>query len=42
MDANRLFDSIREQSGDTEFYLPLPAGYKPGQTKFVVVFGTVR
>lgn len=41
MDTDRLFDSIRDQSGDTEFYLPLPAGYKPGTTKFVVVFGTV-
>lgn len=41
MDGDRLLDSIRDQSGDTEFYLPLPAGYKPGSTKFVVVFGTV-
>jgi CTP synthase len=41
MDADRLLDSIRDQSGDTEFYLPMPAGYKPGVTKFVVVFGTV-
>ncbi|MEW6249740.1 MAG: CTP synthase [Planctomycetota bacterium] len=41
MDADRIFDSIRDQSGDTEFYVPLPAGYKPGQTKYVVVFGTV-
>jgi CTP synthase len=41
MSSERLFDSIREQSGDTEFYLPMPAGYKPGSTKFVAVFGTV-
>jgi CTP synthase len=41
MDADRLFDSVRDQSGDTEFYLPLPAGYTPGSTRFVVVFGTV-
>lgn len=41
MDADRLLDSIRDQSGDTEFYLPMPAGYKPGSTRFVVVFGTV-
>jgi CTP synthase len=41
MDSDRLFDSIRDQSGDTEFYIPMPAGYQPGQTKFVVVFGTV-
>ncbi len=41
MDSDRLLESIRDQSGDTEFYLPLPAGYKPGTTKFVAVFGTV-
>ncbi len=41
MDADRLLNSIRDQSGDTEFYLPMPAGYKPGATKFVVVVGTV-
>jgi CTP synthase len=41
MDNDRLLDSIRDQSGDTEFYVPMPAGYKPGATKFVVVFGTV-
>jgi len=41
MDADRLFQTIRNQSGDTEFYLPMPAGYKPGTTKFVAVFGTV-
>lgn len=41
MSADRLLDTIRDQSVDTEFYLPLPAGYKPGSTKFVVVFGTV-
>ncbi len=36
-----MFDAIRDRSGDTEFYLPLPAGYQLGQTKYVVVFGTV-
>ncbi len=36
-----LFSSIRSQSAETEFYLPMPPGYKPGQTRFVVVFGTV-
>jgi len=40
-DADALLKSIREQSVETEFYLPLPAGYKPGHTKYVVVFGTV-
>ena len=41
MNSDRLLDSIRDQSGDTEFYLPLPSGYRQGATKFVAVFGTV-
>ena len=41
MDAHALFDTVRDQSGDTEFYLPMPAGYKLGATKYVIVFGTV-
>ncbi|HSA28852.1 MAG TPA: CTP synthase [Phycisphaerae bacterium] len=28
-------------SDETEFYAPMPAGYKPGKTKYVFVFGTV-
>ncbi|MBK9120779.1 MAG: CTP synthase [Phycisphaerales bacterium] len=40
-DGDRLLESVRDQSGDTEFYLPLPAGYKLGSTRYVVVFGTV-
>lgn len=41
MNGDGLLNSIRDQSAETEFYLPLPAGYKPGSTKFVAVFGTV-
>ena len=41
MDAHSLFNSIRDQSGEGEVHLPLPAGYKLGSTKYVVVFGTV-
>lgn len=41
MDGDHILNAIRDQSGDTEFYLPMPGGYKPGQTKFVAVFGTV-
>ncbi len=41
MTSDWLFEAVRDQSGDTEFYVPMPAGYKPGQTRFVVVFGTV-
>jgi len=41
MDGDSLLSSIRDHSVDTEFYLPLPGGYKPGTTKYVVVLGTV-
>jgi CTP synthase len=41
MSGDHLLDAIRDQSGDTEFYVPMPAGYKVGSTKYVVVFGTV-
>ncbi len=41
MDSDSLLNSIRDRSVDTEFYLPLPGGYKPGSTKYVVVVGTV-
>ncbi|MCK4340127.1 MAG: CTP synthase [Phycisphaerae bacterium] len=41
MDNENLLNSIRDQSGETEFHLPLPAGYQLGSTKFVAVFGTV-
>lgn len=41
MNTDALLNMIRENSVDTEFYLPLPAGYKPGQCKYVVVLGTV-
>ncbi|MFH1746594.1 MAG: CTP synthase [Planctomycetota bacterium] len=41
MDARSVFNTISNQSDDTEFYLPLPAGYQLGATRYVVVFGTV-
>ncbi|MFQ5805833.1 MAG: CTP synthase [Phycisphaerae bacterium] len=41
MDDDSLLSSIRDHSVETEFYLPLPGGYKPGSTKYVVVIGTV-
>ena len=28
-------------SEETEFFTPMPAGYQPGRTRYVVVFGTV-
>jgi len=41
MTAERMLSSIANTSDDTEFYTPMPAGYKPGKTKYVGVFGTV-
>jgi CTP synthase len=33
--------SLSHRSLDSEFYTPIPEGYAPGQTKYVVVMGTV-
>ena len=41
MTARNLLSSIANVTDDTEFYTPMPAGYKPGRTKYVAVFGTV-
>jgi len=41
MTVPNLLASIASVSTDTEFYTPMPAGYKPGKTKYVCVFGTV-
>ncbi len=41
MKSEEMLSSVRNVSDDTEFYMPMPAGYEPGQTKYVVVLGTV-
>ncbi len=41
MTAHNLLSAIANVSEETEFYTPMPAGYKPGKTKYVAVFGTV-
>lgn len=41
MEPESLLSLVRNRSADTEFYLPLPAGYRRGQCKYVVVLGTV-
>ncbi len=41
MTAHNILSSTANASDDTEFYTPMPAGYKPGKTKYVGVFGTV-
>ncbi len=41
-DTNETFLSQFGKSGEsTEFYSPIPEGYRPGITKYVVVLGTV-
>lgn len=41
MNSKNLLSSIANISDETEFYTPMPGGYKPGKTKYVGVFGTV-
>jgi len=41
MNPNDLLASVSATSDEGEIYTPMPAGYKPGKTKYVVVFGTV-
>ncbi|MFP4054683.1 MAG: CTP synthase [Phycisphaerae bacterium] len=36
-----LLRSVKDRSDETEFYTPLPEGYHLGETKYVVVLGTV-
>lgn len=36
-----LLRSVKDRTDDTEFYTPLPQGYRVGSTKYVVVLGTV-
>ncbi len=41
MTAEKMLSSLGYATEETEFYAPMPAGYKPGKTKYVIVFGTV-
>jgi len=36
-----LLRSVKDRTDETEFYTPVPDGYRVGSTKYVVVFGTV-
>ncbi len=40
-DKNDLLVSVSAVSTDTEFFYPIPKGYKKGKTKYVIVLGTV-
>jgi len=41
MPNESMLESLAHASEETEFFTPMPPGYKPGKTKYVVVFGTV-
>ncbi|MHC5111837.1 MAG: CTP synthase [Planctomycetota bacterium] len=41
MSSERILESLTHATDETEFFTPTPTGYSPGQTKYVVVFGTV-
>ena len=41
MASEDLLKLIGRQQEETEFYTPMPAGYRPGHHKFVIVVGTV-
>ncbi|RME37101.1 MAG: CTP synthase (glutamine hydrolyzing), partial [Planctomycetota bacterium] len=41
MKPDNLLASLSHVSDETEFFTPMPGGYEPGRTKYVVVFGTV-
>ncbi len=41
MKSEDVFASLTHASDETEFFTPMPNGYQPGKTKYVVVFGTV-
>ncbi len=41
MNPQDALTSLAAVSDETEFYTPMPPGYKPGKTKYVGVFGTV-
>lgn len=40
-EAMDLLRSVKDRTDETEFYTPLPDGYKLGTVKYVAVFGTV-
>ena len=40
-DKNELLAGVSESSVENEYFSPIPKGYQKGQTKYVVVMGTV-
>ena len=42
MASEDILSNLRDASDDTEFFTPMPTGYEPGKTKYVVVFAVTR
>jgi CTP synthase len=40
-DKNELLAGVSETSAESEYFSPIPTDYKKGQTKYVIVMGTV-
>ncbi len=40
-DSSELLTRVSDVSTDTEYFSPIPDGYKKGKTKYVIVMGTV-
>jgi len=40
-DSKELLTKLSDASTESEFFSPIPAGYKKGKTKYVFVMGTV-
>ena len=38
---NNLLAAVSDVSSDTEFFSPVPKGYKKGKTRYCIVMGTV-
>ena len=41
MSNEELLAKIGQSTEETEFYTPMPPGYRPGHHKYVIVVGTV-
>jgi len=39
--GNKLLSSVSDVSTETEYFSPIPDGYKKGKTRYVIVIGTV-
>ncbi len=40
-DSRELLASVSDASADTEYFSPIPAGYRKGKARYVIVMGTV-